>query len=130
MPRRRVPIRQSDLVKRFAKRLRELRQSRGMTQADLSKSGDITASYLSRLEAGKVAPGIDMVERLAQVLGTTPADLLPVTAPPDVLPKLKDQANYLLGILLEQSDEEAFLRLNPFLALLVEATIRRGGDKK
>src|SRR5580700_3790504 len=116
MPRRRVPIRQSDIVQRFAERLRAIRLSRGMTQADLSKVGNITASYLSRLEAGKVAPGIDMVERLAQILGITPAELLPATTPPDALPVLKDQAKQLLDLLIEKADAETFLRLNPFLA--------------
>lgn len=130
MPRRRVPIRQSDLVRRFADRLREIRLSRGMTQSDLSRIGNVTASYLSRLEAGKVAPGIDMVERLAVVLGIPPADLLPATEPPDVLPVLIDQSKRLLDALVEKADAEAFLRLNPFLALLVEASSKRGREKR
>jgi transcriptional regulator with XRE-family HTH domain len=130
MSRRRVPIRQSQLVLRFAERLRSVRLSRGITQAELSRIGSITASYLSRLEAGKVAPGIDMVERLAQVLGVSPSDLLPSTPPPDALPVLKEQAKQLLGVLLEQSDEDAFLRLNPLLALLVEASTKRGDKRK
>ena len=52
MPRRRYPIRQSELVRRFAERLREVRLSRGMTQAVLAREANVTSSYLSRLEAG------------------------------------------------------------------------------
>src|SRR5438874_10944123 len=99
MARRRVPIRQSELVRRFAARLREVRQSRGMTQTDLARRASVTASYLSRLEGGRVAPGIDMVERIAAALGTTVADLLPEGDAPDQLPVLRDQARQLLAAL-------------------------------
>lgn len=128
MPRRRVPIRHSDLVGRFALRLRELRQSRGMTQVQLARHADVTVSYVSRLEGGKIAPGIDMVERLAAVVGASVTDLLPTSADPDPLPVLKDQAKELLDGLLEKGDREVFLRLNPMLALLAEAVARRGQD--
>ena len=88
----------------------------------------MTPSYLSRLEGGKVAPGIDMVERFAEVLGTTPADLLPTNAPADQLPILKEQAAGLLRTLLAEGDRDIFLRLNPFLAFLVEAATKRRSE--
>lgn len=125
MPRRRVPIRQSELVRRFAERLREVRQSRGMTQVDLARKANVTPSYLSRLEGGKVAPGIDMVERLAGVLGITPAELLPHGDFPDPLPVLKEQAREMTETLFEKGDQETFRKLNPLLALLVEAATKR-----
>jgi hypothetical protein len=46
--------------------------------------------------------------------------------PPDPLPVLKEQARQLLAALQESGDREVFLRLNPFLALLVEAASKRG----
>jgi transcriptional regulator with XRE-family HTH domain len=126
MARRRVPIRQSELVQRFAARLREVRQARGMTQTDLASQASVTASYLSRLEGGRVAPGIDMVERIAEALGTTVADLLPDGAAPDPLPILRQQARRLLESLTRDGAAEDFLRLNPVLALVQEAAMRRG----
>jgi transcriptional regulator with XRE-family HTH domain len=96
-----------------------------MTQADLARRASVTPAYVSRLEGAKVAPGIDMVERLAAVLGTSPADLLPSEAAPDPLPVLMDQAKEMLDTLLDTGDRECFLRLNPFLALLVEAVTKR-----
>jgi transcriptional regulator with XRE-family HTH domain len=96
-----------------------------MTQADLARKASVTPSYVSRLEGAKVAPGIDMIERLAVVLGVLPADLLPTDDSPDPLPILKDQAKEMLATLLERGDREAFFRLNPFLALLVEAATKR-----
>jgi hypothetical protein len=88
----------------------------------ISTQASVTASYLPRL----VAPGIDMVERLASVLGTTSTDLLPTSAPPDPLPVLKDQAKRMLDTLLAHGNRDIFLRLNPFLALLVEVATKRG----
>jgi transcriptional regulator with XRE-family HTH domain len=126
MARRRVPIRQSGLVRRFATRLRELRQARGMTQDDLANKASVTTSYLSRLESGKVAPGIDMVERIASALGTTVAELLPEGTAPDPLPILREQAKRLLETLVRDGEVEDFLRLNPVLVLVQEAALRRG----
>lgn len=130
MSRRRVPIRQSALVIRFADKLREVRFSRGMTQAQLAELANVTRPYMSRLEAGKIAPGIDMLERLALVLAVPATDLLPIAAVPDPLPALKEQARRMVDFLLEKADSETFLRLNPFLSLLVEASSKRGTDRR
>lgn len=124
MPNRRSKKR-SEVVKLFAARLRELRQSRGMTQVELARQSDVSPTHVSELENADIAPGIDLVDRLAKALGTTPADLLPAAAPPDPLPVLKDQASRMLGVLLEKGESDAFLRLNPILALLVEAVTKR-----
>lgn len=126
MPRRRVPIKHSEIVNRFAEMLREVRESRGMTQLDLARKAHVTASYVSRLEGGKVAPGIDMVERLAGSLGVTVTDLLPTTVTPDSLPVLRDQGKQLFEMLIRNGNRETWLKLNPLLALLVEASSKRG----
>jgi transcriptional regulator with XRE-family HTH domain len=125
MPRRRVPIRHSALVGRFSERLREVRQSLGKTQAELARDAHVTTSYVSRLEGGKVAPGIDMVERLASALATTVNDLLPTAATPDPLPAMKEQTRRLVDVLLEKGDRDTFVRMNPYLALLVESCTKR-----
>lgn len=109
----------------FAARLRELRHSRGLTQAELARQAHVTVTYIGRLEAGGAAPGIDLVERLAQALGTTLADLLPTTASPDTLAVLQERAQRLFDTLLRTADRETLLMLNPLLARLVEASGRR-----
>jgi transcriptional regulator with XRE-family HTH domain len=70
-------IRQAPIVGHFAERLRALRSSRGMTQRDLAAKANVTLSYISKLEAGGAAPGIDLLERLARALGADAVDLLP-----------------------------------------------------
>src|SRR5581483_8141416 len=73
--------RQDEIVGRFAARLREVRLARGMTQAELAAVAKVTETYITRLEAGRAAPGIDLVNRLAKGLSTTVADLLPQDDP-------------------------------------------------
>jgi hypothetical protein len=51
---------------------------------------------------------------------------LPASAPPDDLPVLKEQAKRMVDALFRDGDRETFLRLNPFLALLAEASSKRG----
>ena len=59
----------------FGARLRALRVQRGMSQADAAGPG-LSASYVSRLEAGQRAPGRAVVEQLAARLGCSPEYLL------------------------------------------------------
>jgi transcriptional regulator with XRE-family HTH domain len=125
MAKRKPRIRQSEIVSLFASRLRQLRQSRGMTQAELARRAHVTTSYIWRLESGGAAPGIDLVDRLAQALGTTAMDLLPATASANTLPVLKEQATRLFGTVLSTANRETLEMLNPLLACVAEALARR-----
>jgi transcriptional regulator with XRE-family HTH domain len=111
----------AEVVRLFAERLRELRLSRGMTQAELARQAEVSVTHLSELENAEISPGIDLVDRLARALGATVADMLPAAAPADPLPVLREHAERLFDILLKKGNRETFLRLNPLLALLVEA---------
>lgn len=125
MGKRKTQIQHAEIVERFAARLRELRLSRGMTQAELARLARVTASYVGRLESGGAAPGIDLVERLAVALGTTAHDLLPVGVTPDTLAVLQDRAKKLFESLLESADRETLLMVCPLLARLAESPTRR-----
>jgi len=124
MPTRRSKKR-PEIVRLFATKLREVRSSRGMTQAELARLAEISPTYVSELEGGDSSPGIDLVGRLAHALGITPSELLPSEAV-DPLPTLREQTRRLLQTLLAEGDRETFLKLNPLLALLVEELGRRG----
>jgi transcriptional regulator with XRE-family HTH domain len=95
-----------------------------MTQAELARQAHVTVSYVGRLESAGAAPGIDLVERLANALGTTVADLLPATAPPDEVAVLRDQAKSLAETLAQTADRETLLMLCPLLSRLVESSGR------
>jgi len=63
-------------------RLRHARHRAKKTLADVSEAVQRPAPYLSQLETGKVEPKLTLLNELAEVLGTTPAELL-MPEPPD-----------------------------------------------
>jgi transcriptional regulator with XRE-family HTH domain len=121
---RKFRIEHAEIVRQFAARLRVVRLSRGLTQVDLANRAIVTPTYIGKLEAARVAPGIDLVDRLAKALGTTIADLLPETAPQDPLPVLQEQAAKLTET-LKQADKDTLLMLVPLLARLLESPTRK-----
>ncbi len=123
MARRRIS--HSEIVQWFAQRLRELRLSRNMTQAELARIANVPASYVSDLEKGKVAPGIDLLDRLARALDSAAADLLPPATPPETPEVLRKQVQELLEELLQTSDRDVLLSLRSWLTLLRELHTRR-----
>ena len=60
----------------LALNLRALRRVRGMSQEDLAHLAEIDRTYVSALERSVYAASIDVVDRLARVLGVEAADLL------------------------------------------------------
>ncbi|TWT59713.1 helix-turn-helix domain-containing protein [Rubinisphaera italica] len=122
MAKQKQQIQHAAVVNRFAARLRELRSSRGMTQKELAQVAQITPTYVWRLETGKVAPGIDLIERLAKGLQTTIADLIPETDAPQSEKLLRQQARKRFDELLDNASKETLLMLNPLLARLCETS--------
>lgn len=60
----------------LALNLRRRRRLRGLSQEELAHRAGIDRTYVSALERGVYAASVDMLDRLAQVLGTEAADLL------------------------------------------------------
>ena len=61
----------------LAVNLRNLRRARGLSQEELAHRAEIDhRTYISSLERGVYAAGIDVVERLARALDVEVADLL------------------------------------------------------
>ena len=54
--------------KELAKRLRELRNARGLTRAAIGERLGLAHTYISRIEHGKVIPQLPLLEKLANVL--------------------------------------------------------------
>lgn len=60
----------------FAQNLRALRRARGLSQEELAHQAGIDRTYISALERNVYNPSIDVVDRLAEVLGVDVAELL------------------------------------------------------
>ena len=126
-PTRRVdPARQPEIVRRFAARLRRLRLERGLTQVELARRAKVAQSYVGRLESARSAPGIDLVERLADALGVAPEELTAGGDGPEAGPVLRARARELTEKLVSEAGEDTLQMLNPLLARLIEGE-KRGG---
>lgn len=66
------------------RRIREARELRHLSQADLAQALGRTPTSISYWESGQRSPGLEEIVRLAEVLGVEPAELLP-SRPPRVL---------------------------------------------
>ena len=115
-------IKHDDVVRRFGERLREVRRSRGMTQARLAELAEVTVGYISRVESGNGgAVGLDLLARLAAALGSTVADLVPTTEAPDTDGTLRTEIRRLTASLLESADRDTLLLLSQLLSRLSQA---------
>jgi transcriptional regulator with XRE-family HTH domain len=65
-----------DIREAFARNLRLLRQARSLSQEELAHRADLDRGYISSLERSVYSPTIEVVDRLATVLGVEAADLL------------------------------------------------------
>jgi transcriptional regulator with XRE-family HTH domain len=95
-----------------------------MSQAELARQAEVTTNYISRLEGGGAAPGIDLVARLALALGVAVVELLPTEAEVDELAIARQRAKKLFDELLRCDDRAVLLVLTQVLARLAEATNR------
>lgn len=64
-----------DLKGVFGRRLRQLRQSRDLTQAALSERLGISLDYLSKIERGLASPSFFVIEKLSRYFHVSPAVL-------------------------------------------------------
>ncbi len=65
-----------DIREAFATNLKKLRHARGLSQEELAHRAGIDRTYVSALERSVYAAGIDVVDRIAKVLGVEASDML------------------------------------------------------
>ena len=84
----------------FGKKLRESRDAKGYSQAELAKKINSYHSIIGKYERDEVKPTIDVVKKLAEVLDTTAGYLLGETEDrellkdPSMLKRLNDIAKF------------------------------------
>jgi transcriptional regulator with XRE-family HTH domain len=59
----------SPTLRQFGRKLKALRQARGLSQAALGKRADLTREYINKLEAGQYDPTLGALQRIAKALG-------------------------------------------------------------
>ena len=70
----------SEILKKVGKRIKELRESKGLSQVDLvgRMEGNIDATNISRIEAGRTNPTVYTLFRIAEAMEVSPKDLLDI----------------------------------------------------
>lgn len=64
-------------TRKVAKKLKEIRLSRGMTQAEVAEKAQMSTNYYAKIERSVVRPSADMYERVAKALKATASDIFP-----------------------------------------------------
>src|SRR5215471_16450577 len=59
-------------VENIGQRIRQLRESRGMTQSQLQSKSKVSRSYLSRIESGQMTPSLGTLEKISEALTEDP----------------------------------------------------------
>jgi transcriptional regulator with XRE-family HTH domain len=62
-------LQNQDTVQNIGQRIRQLRESRGMTQSQLQARSRVSRSYLSRIESGQMTPSLGTLEKISEALG-------------------------------------------------------------
>src|ERR1700752_859374 len=57
-----------ETVENIGQRIRQLRESRGMTQSQLQARSKVSRSYLSRIESGQMTPSLGTLEKISEAL--------------------------------------------------------------
>jgi transcriptional regulator with XRE-family HTH domain len=60
----------------IGKRLRVLREAKGLSQGDIERRSGLLRSYISRVEGGYTAPSLSTLEKFAKALNVEPYQLL------------------------------------------------------
>jgi transcriptional regulator with XRE-family HTH domain len=75
------------------KRLRQLREAKGLSQGDIERRSGLLRSYISRVEGGYTAPSLATLEKFSKALEVEPYQLLFQGEGKPSAPKVPEQAS-------------------------------------
>lgn len=64
-----------NICRNFAKKLKELREKKGLSKGQLSSLADCDMSYIGKIERGEKYPNLKMIAKLALALEVPAKDL-------------------------------------------------------
>lgn len=100
----------------LGRRLKDVRELRGLSQTELAHQVGLSRASISNLEAGKQGMSLETLYKIAPVLSTEPRDLLPTLG--DMRPtKLSPETSELVSDSVKGSPEKQWV-----MALLASGT--------
>jgi transcriptional regulator with XRE-family HTH domain len=94
----------------LGRRLKDLRNERGMSARALAEASGVSGGFLSQVENGRVMPSVGTLIKLATALGTRVGDLFDQVSPGGRVIRRDDRPAYPLK---EQGVNDAFLSSDP-----------------
>ena len=70
-----MPIEEKELLKRFGKKLAEIRKQKKLSQEELAWKAGIGDNQIGRIERGENSPSLDTVFKIANALAISAKDL-------------------------------------------------------
>lgn len=67
-----------EFTQKLAKKLREARQTKKMSQEELSHRAELYRTYVGHIETARYCPSGYVIYKLITALGIKPSDILPV----------------------------------------------------
>jgi transcriptional regulator with XRE-family HTH domain len=64
------------LSRQFGRKVREIREGKGLSQGDIARKLKLHRSYVSSIERGVRNPSLGVVEKVAKALGVSTDELL------------------------------------------------------
>ena len=114
-----------EIVRRFAKQIRDARLNRGLSQLELARIAKVSIAYVGKLERAEAAPGLDMVAKLASAVGMTVAELLGTEpVPANALGLARAQLKQRMLKLIEQDDVHILQAMAVISACVENASAR------
>ena len=91
------------------------------TQAELARQAHVALSHLSKLERGDAAPGLDLIDRLAQALGITVSGLLPTTGSSEAAEGQRERVRKQFEGLVSEAGSDTLSVLEGLMTRLAES---------
>jgi len=102
----------------IGRRLRELRESKNLSQGDIEKRSGLLRMYISRVENGHTVPAIETLERFARALEVPLYQLVYEGQEPPALPDLPPPEASLRGV--SRKDARIFKRFRTALSRMTD----------
>lgn len=67
----------SEFTQRLAKRVKELRMAKKLSQEQLAHDAQLYRTYINHIESGRYSPSGYVIYKIAAALKVNPSDLLP-----------------------------------------------------
>ena len=120
---------QEKMHQEVGRRIRELRQKKGLLQEELARKAGLSASALSNFEQGRRRISLEWLRKLSKVLGVTVSDLIPDSRVRKPLAENAEEEN-LLSSWRKISNADLQDQLLDLIELTAHNYSKRGGRSR